>query len=67
MVHFNDQDGDMKFVPQDGLSWEGNLIPQSFEFPGAPMEVEWGLNVTVGISSSNRPAKIDIIGLGVVS
>ncbi|KAJ6127924.1 hypothetical protein N7471_009141 [Penicillium samsonianum] len=60
-------DGDKRLVLQTDLpNWRGKLIERSFEFPGAPIDVEWGLNVTVGVDSDTAPARVDIIGLGVV-
>lgn len=59
-------DGDKRLVLQNGLGWKGTSASKSFEFPGAPIDVEWGINITVGVDSDRAPAKIDIIGLGIV-
>lgn len=59
-------DGDKMLVLQNGLNWKGNSTDTNFEFPGAPLEVEWGINVIVGVHSNRDPARIDIIGLGIV-
>jgi hypothetical protein len=59
-------DGDKELVLQQDLNWRGTSTNASFVFPGAPIEVQWGLNITVGVDSDSAPAKIDIIGLGIV-
>ena len=59
-------DGDKELVLKQDLNWRGISTDASFTFPGAPIEVEWGLNVTVGVDSDNAPGRIDIIGVGIV-
>ncbi|GIC93012.1 uncharacterized protein Aud_009491 [Aspergillus udagawae] len=59
-------DGDKMIVLQDDLNWQGVSTTKNYVFQGAPIGVEWGLNVIIGVDSNRAPAQIDIIGLGVV-
>ncbi|KAF4150842.1 hypothetical protein CNMCM6069_005600 [Aspergillus lentulus] len=60
-------DGDKTIVPpQANLNWQGVSAEKNYVFEKGPIDVEWGLNVIIGVDSNRPPAQIDIIGVVVV-
>lgn len=58
-------DGDKHILSLEDLGLKGIGAEAAFDFPGGPVPVNWGVNMTVGVAYNKGPAAIDIIAVGI--